>query len=90
MFLYLGGGVFLKESELIGIFDLDNSSWAHKTREFLASAQKCGEVVSLSDQLPRSFVVAQRQGKRKIYISERYPSTLSKRFEGEQLNQIQS
>ena len=35
MYLYLGQSVVLPHREILAIFDLDNASWAYKTREFL-------------------------------------------------------
>lgn len=83
MFLHLGGQYLLHQSEILGIFDLDNTSWAHKTRDFLATAQKQDRVVTVTMQLPRSFVLAQKKGENPtIYISDRSSATLRKRLEG--------
>ncbi len=50
--------------EILGIFDLDNASWAYKTREFLEQAEQEGRVISVCDDLPRSFVlVGRRRGR---------------------------
>ena len=35
MYLHLGQSVAVPHREILGIFDLDNASWAYKTREFL-------------------------------------------------------
>ena len=35
MYLHLGQSTLLQERDILGIFDLDNASWAYKTREFL-------------------------------------------------------
>ena len=37
---------------ILGVFDLDNASWAYKTREFLERAEQAGRVVWLGDDLP--------------------------------------
>ena len=58
MFLHLGQSVVVPRREILGIFDLDNASWAYKTREFLEKAEREGRVVWLGGDLPRSFVVA--------------------------------
>ena len=39
MYLHLGQSVMVHHKDIIGIFDLDNASWAYKTREFLDRAE---------------------------------------------------
>jgi len=53
----LGQNVVVPESVIIGIFDLDNTTNSHITRKFLSEAEKAGSVISISDELPNSFVV---------------------------------
>ena len=82
MYLHLGQNTIVHESEILGIFDLDNASWAYKTREFLERAEAEGRAVWLGDDLPRSFVLVGRQGEEpKVYISQLSPATLYKRAE---------
>ena len=57
MYLHLGQSVAVPHREILGIFDLDNASWAYKTREFLERAEQEGRVISVCDDLPRSFVL---------------------------------
>ena len=64
MYLHLGQSVVIPQGEILGIFDLDNASWAYRTREFLDRAQQEGRVVPVSEDLPRSFVLARREGHR--------------------------
>jgi hypothetical protein len=84
MYLHLGQSVVVPYKEIMGIFDLDNASWAYKTREFLEQAEAEGRAVWLGDDLPRSFVVV---GKKKepstVYISQLSSSTLLRRAESE-------
>ena len=40
MYLHLGQSVAVPHREILGIFDLDNASWAYKTREFLERAEQ--------------------------------------------------
>ena len=40
MYLHLGQSVVVPHKNILGIFDLDNSSWAYKTREFLERAEQ--------------------------------------------------
>ena len=80
MYLNLGQSVVVPCGEILGIFDLDNTSWAFKTREFLERAEKEGRAVWLTGDLPRSFVLADgRQGEPVVYISPLSSATLAAR-----------
>jgi len=82
MFLHLGQSVVVPHKEILGIFDLDNASWAYKTREFLERAEREGRAVWLGDDLPRSFVlVGDGREPPTVYISQLSSSTLLKRVE---------
>ena len=82
MYLHLGQSVVVPHKSILGIFDLDNSSWAYKTREFLERAEQEGRVVPVSDDLPRSFVlVGDGNGPPTVYISQLSPSALLWRAE---------
>ena len=82
MYLHLGQSVVVPYREIVGIFDLDNASWAYKTREFLEQAEAEGRAVWLGDDLPRSFVlVAGKDQPQKVYISQLSSATLLGRVE---------
>ena len=78
-YLHLGKGVIVDEREIVGIFDLDVTSQSHLTRKYLAASEKRGEVESAGDDLPKSFVVCQRPGRRRLILSQMASSTLLKR-----------
>ena len=82
MYLHIGQSVVVPYRQILGIFDLDNASWAYKTREFLERAESEGRVVWLGDDLPRSFVVV-GQGDRPptVYISQLSSTALLSRAE---------
>jgi hypothetical protein len=70
----------LNTQDLIGIFNLETTTTSPRGREFLNYAQKNGAVVSLSDELPQSFVVAQ-QTVDTVYLSELSSTALKRRAE---------
>ena len=80
MYLHLGNETVIRQSDIIGIFDLDNSTISAKTREFLANAQTNGQIINVSSELPKSFDVCRESGSVKIYICQLSPVTLSKRL----------
>ena len=80
MYIHLGQGTVVKTSELVGIFDLDSTTVSKHTRKFLNKAEKLGEVITVSYELPKSFAVCQKNGeKQNVYISQLASSTLFKR-----------
>lgn len=82
MYLHIGQSAVVPHREILGIFDLDNASWAYKTREFLERAEAEGRAVWLGDDLPRSFVLA-GDGTRPptVYLCQLSSAALKKRVE---------
>lgn len=79
MYLSIGKDMAVRDSSIIGIFDLDNTSTSIRTREFLESAEKEGQVVPC-DELPKSFILTAEYGFSRVYLTEYYPATLEKRL----------
>ncbi len=82
MYLHLGASVVIHQDDVLGIFDLDNTTASRLTRDFLAKAQREGRVVSAGEDLPKSFLLCQdRQGTVTVYLSQLATSTLLRRME---------
>ena len=81
MYLHLGQSVVVPYRDIIGIFDLDNASWSHRTRTFLERAEKEGRVVNAASDLPKSFVLCEKKGQAVVYLSQLSPATLKGRVE---------
>ena len=79
MYLHIGSNTVIRTRDIIGIFDLDNSTLSYKTRAFLAKAQKEGRIINTSADLPKSFIVCREKDQEKIYICQLSPLTLIKR-----------
>ncbi len=79
MFLFLGGNVTVKKNDVIGIFDIEQCSVSRITAEFLNADQKQGRVVSVSDDMPKAFVVCSD----KTYITNVSNATLNKRCDSD-------
>lgn len=79
MFLHLGNDVVVRESDIIGIFDMENTTTSKQSRNFLSSAEKNGEVINVSYELPKTFVVCQDGERTTVYISPISSATLLKR-----------
>jgi len=80
MYLHLGQNTVVRTASVVGIFDIENTSTSRLTRNYLSQAEKSGQVINVSTELPKSFVVC-REGKRTVvYISQISPATLKKRM----------
>lgn len=87
MYLYLGQTTMVAHRDIIGIFDLDNTSWSHRTRRFLAQAQQTGTLVALGHDLPRSFLLCGDGRHSTVYMSQFNTATLIRRVEQDKLEQ---
>ena len=81
MYLFLGQNVVVPKKDVIGVFDLDNASYSHITREYLRRAEQSGRVVDVSGELPKAVVVTEREGRQTVYLCQLNSSTLLKRWE---------
>ena len=79
MYLHVGKEIILKTEDIIGIFDLDTATVSKRTRDYLSKAEKAGEVINVTTELPKSFIVCKEKKGKKIYISQISSSTLEKR-----------
>ena len=86
MFLHLGQDTVVKFSDIVGIFDMDTTTVQKNSRTFLNKSEKKGEVVNVSFELPKSFVLCSKKGKSKVYITQISSSTLQKRAENKDIN----
>ena len=71
----------VRESAVIGIFDLDNVSWSKQSRAFLSRAEAAGEVVEATDSLPKAFILTQEYGMQRVYLTKNSAQVLQKKFE---------
>ena len=80
MYLHIGEEAVVRTDEVLGIFDIENTTVSPATREFLAAAEQHGNVVTIGDDLPRSFVVCvDKNGTQTVYFLQISCATLRKR-----------
>lgn len=80
MFIHLGNEVIVNSKNIVGIFDIENTTTGKNTSKLLENATKEKRVVTVSYEMPKSFVVCIEKGKEIIYISQISVSTLRKRI----------
>jgi len=79
MYLSIGNDMAVRESSIIGIFDLDNTTTSKRTREFLENAEKDGLVVPCDD-LPKAFILTDEYSLQRVFLTALSSSTLEKRM----------
>lgn len=80
MYLHIGNDIIVNINNIIGIFDMDNTTVSRLGRGFLPKAQKDGIIINATEDLPKSYVVTRHGKKTKVYISSVSPQVLSKRL----------
>lgn len=76
MYLHIGGDYIINSKNILGIFDMENTTISKYTRSFLANMEKNKKIINTSYELPKSFIVC-TDGK--VYISQISSKTLEKR-----------
>lgn len=79
MFLHLGENVVVPIKDVIGIFDLQNTMYSSDTIQFLRLAEEDGFVERITNEKPKSFIIAEVDNMSKIYLSPISSTTLTKR-----------
>ena len=80
MYLHIGIDKVIDTGDILGIFDMDNTTVQKSSKDYLSAAEKAGEVEIVCTDLPKSFVVCLENGKRKVYITQIASSTILKRM----------
>ena len=79
MYLSIGNDMAVRQSSIVGIFDLDNTSTSKRTCAFLEQAEREGQVVPCDD-LPKSFLLTTEYGLTRVYLTALNAVTLEKRM----------
>lgn len=87
MFLHLGENTVISSAEIIGIFDMDNTTVSKATRDYLSKMQKDKKIIDVSLDLPKSFVLCKDKdsGENVVYISPISTQTLLKRIQNSKI-----
>lgn len=85
MYIHIGQDSVVIDSEIIGIFDMENTTVMKSTVDYLVKAEKDGEVRNVAPfELPKSFVVCLTPKGRRVHISPVSVGTVLKRSEEKQ------
>ena len=82
MFIHIGQDTVVIDKEIIGIFDMANTTVMKKTIDYLNNAEKEKSVINVAPfELPKSFIVCQTPKGKRIYISPVSVGTILRRIE---------
>ena len=71
----------MPDQNIVGIFDLENTSQSRITRDYLAKSEKKGQIVTVADDIPRTFIVCcDKKDRYTIYLSQMSSANLYKRL----------
>lgn len=77
MYINIGGDKFIFCKDIVGVFDLENTTTSRITREFLKRCEKENKSENAVTDIPHSFVVTGE----KVYIAQSSSQTISKRID---------
>ena len=80
MYINIGSDMSVRDSAILGIFDLDNTTCSRHTRKFLTQAEENGQVVTVAEDLPKSFLLTSEYGLERVYLCQFNAATLEKRL----------
>lgn len=79
MFLHIGEDYIVSLNEIVAIFDIENTTIMRDSREFLKDAEDNGVVISVSGDIPKSFIITSSVQGMRVYLSPLSCYTLRKR-----------
>ncbi|MBQ7026859.1 MAG: DUF370 domain-containing protein [Ruminococcus sp.] len=80
MYLHIGNNYSVDTRDIVGIFDIENTTVEKCTKILLDRAEKEKKCVYTTYEMPKSFIITVRNGRERLYISQLAASTLRKRL----------
>lgn len=77
VYLHIGNNYSVDVREIVGIFDMDNTTVTSCTKKLLDKAEKEKRLFLATYELPKTYIITNKR----IYISQLAASTLKKRLE---------
>lgn len=80
MYMHIGNNYSVDIHDIIGIFDIENTTVGKCTKKLLERSEKSHFCIYTTYEMPKSFIVAIKDGEEKLYISQLSAYTLRKRL----------
>lgn len=82
IYLHVGNNYSVDVRDIVGVFDIENTTVEKCTKKLLERAEKEKNCVYTTYEMPKSFIIAVRDGRERVYISQLSAATLKKRLAG--------
>jgi hypothetical protein len=79
MFIHIGENIVIPEDSIIAIMDIESMKQSSDTKQFLKIADEEGFIKKITNDEPKSFILAEINKKSVIYLSPISSLTLCKR-----------
>ncbi|HOC32594.1 MAG TPA: DUF370 domain-containing protein [Ruminococcus flavefaciens] len=78
MYLHIGNNYSVDVRDIVGIFDIENTTVEKCTKLLLERAEKEKKCIYTTYEMPKSFIVTMNDGRERVYISQLSAATLRK------------
>ncbi len=81
MFIHIGNNISVLSKEIIAIFDMEIATTMRDSRGFLKMCEEEDFIENvLPQEMPKTIVVTEKEGRSKVYLSPIAAATIKKRF----------
>ncbi len=80
MYLHIGNNYSVDTRDIVGIFDIENTTVEKCTKKLLERAEKKHICIYTTYEMPKSFIITVNNGNERLYISQLSAYTLKKRL----------
>lgn len=80
MYLHIGNNYSVNMHDVVGIFDIENTTVGKCTKKLLERSEKKHLCIYTTYEMPKSFVITMKDGEEKLYISQLSAYTIRKRM----------
>ena len=80
MYLHIGNNYSVDVRDIVGIFDIENTTVEKCTKLLLERAEKEKKCIYTTYEMPKSFIVTMNEGRERVYIAQLSAATLRKRL----------
>ena len=86
MYLHIGNNKNIEKKDIVGIFNMDDTTVSQITKEFFKKAERKGALQLVAEELPKSFLLVQKKKSvlknkeaMRVYLSQLSSVTLMQR-----------
>ena len=76
MYLHIGKDTLIRQRDIIAIFDMENATVSSITKDFIHEKKNRIRIENVCDDIPKSFVLCEKNKEYILYISQLSSQTL--------------